>query len=83
MMERMKIRRLLICTWLACLAIPTTVVRADDDLPDYDARTMGYPANLTTHMEGSSTLGAYFLFVFLMLVTVGVMLKNSNRSHLD
>jgi hypothetical protein len=83
MMRGMKIRRLLICLWIAALAIPASLARADDDVPDADARTQGYPANLPTHMQGSSTLGAYFLFFLLMLVTVGVMCMNAKRSHLD
>ncbi len=84
MMMGMKFRRLLICLWLAWLAIPTAVVRADDDeLPDFDARTQGYPAGFTTHLTSSSTLGAWFLFVVVGSVTLSVMLKNSNRSHLD
>jgi hypothetical protein len=83
MISGMKIRRLLICLCFAGLAIPSSVSRADDDMPNYDARTMGYQQNLPTHMQDSSTLGAYFLFFPLMLITVGVMCKNSKRSHLD
>jgi hypothetical protein len=83
MMTSMKIRRLLIGLWIAFIAIPAGVVRADDDTPVEDGREMGYPGTINPHIKGSSTLGAYFLFFFLMLVTVGVMCKNANRSHLD
>ena len=62
MMPRMRLRRLAICLLLACLAIPATIVRADDgDIPDYDARTQGYPAGTPTHMEDTGTIGAVYL----------------------
>jgi hypothetical protein len=84
MMFRMGRRRLAICLLLASLAIPATVVRADDsDLPDYDARTQGYAAGVPTHMEDSGTIGAWFIFVPLAAVALGVLFKNAKRSYLD
>jgi hypothetical protein len=83
MMPAMRFRRLAICLWLSCLAIPATVVRAQDEIPDYDARTQGYPQGLPTHMEDSGTIGAWFIFVPLAAISLGVLFRNAKRSHLD
>jgi len=83
MMSAMKWRRAMICVWLAFLAMPLAPARADDSEETYDARTQGYDPSLKTHMEDSGTVGAWFVFVPLSLITLGVMFKNANRSHLD
>lgn len=84
MMMCMKPRRLATVLWLACLLVPTAIARADDDeLPTYDARTEGYASQYKTHLENSSTLGAWALFIPLAGITLGVMCKNANRSHLE
>jgi len=84
MMTAMRFRRLAICLLLACLSIPATVVRADDDeIPDVDARTQGYDRSVPTHMEDTGTLGAWFIFVPLAAVAMGVLLKDAKRSDED
>lgn len=81
---RRNFRRVAMFVWLACLLVPAAAARADDDeLPNYDARTAGYPPEFKTHMDNGSTLGAWALFVPLAGITLGVMCKNANRSHLD
>jgi hypothetical protein len=83
MMLCMKWRRAAICVAMACLAMPLAPARADDSEESYDARTQGYDTGIKTQMDDSGTVGAWFVFVPLSLLALGVMFKNANRSHLD
>jgi hypothetical protein len=61
--------------WLTPLA-----ARASDEKEPYDARLEGYGANVT--LDGNSGL-TWLLLVVLGALCVGVLFKNSKRSHLD
>jgi hypothetical protein len=47
----------------------------------YDARLEVYPKNVT--LDAGSTALLYFLLLVLAGLSLGVMFKNANRSHLD
>lgn len=72
-------RWLPIASALLMMSACTGVARADDDdVPD--ARLAGYrtPAEI-----GGGSAGAFALLGLLSAITIGVMFKNANRSHLD
>lgn len=83
MIRAMKLRQVAICLGLVCLAMPLAPARGDDAEETYDARTQGYESQYKTNLEDSGTVGAWFVFVPLSLLALGVMFKNANRSHLD
>ena len=84
--RRPTVRRLASALCAAAVLASTSVARADDDeVPD--ARTAGYvtPGNNQApdvSQKGTSA-ASYAALVFLAAITVGVMFKNANRSHLD
>jgi hypothetical protein len=56
---------------------------AQDDAADkvYDARLESFNARVT--LENSSTALIWLLLIILAAICVGVMFKNSKRTHLD
>ena len=53
----------------------------DDEKGPTEARLENYPSKVT--LEDSSTATSWVLFLVLSGLTVLVMFKNANRSHLD
>jgi hypothetical protein len=80
---KLKIRRLaLLIALSASLLMPVSAARAaDEDKGPTEARLENYPSKVT--LEDSSTATSWLLFIVLAGLTVLVMFKNANRTHLD
>jgi hypothetical protein len=53
----------------------------DEDKPTHDARLDQYPQSVV--LDAGSAALTWFLVVLLAGLSVGVMFKSSNRTHLD
>ena len=53
----------------------------DDEKPPTEARLENYPSKVT--LDGGGTATSWILFIVLTGLTVLVMFKNANRTHLD
>ena len=77
------IRRFAIIVALsACYWMPLPAAQAaDDEKGPTEARLENYPNKVT--LEDSGVALTWIIFLVLTALTVGVMFKNANRSHLD
>jgi hypothetical protein len=85
MMSAMTSRRpsflVLLVLSMAMIAATATDARAqDEDEQVVDARLQGYPVKVD--VQGTTAL-TWLLLVTLGIVTLGVLFKDSRRSHLD
>lgn len=65
-----------------CYLMPVSAARAaDEEKGPTEARLENYPSKVT--LEESGTALTWITFLVLAGLTVGVMFKNANRSHLD
>jgi hypothetical protein len=72
---------LLLVLSVAMLAATASSARAqDDDAPKVDARLEGYPVKVD--VQGTTAL-TWLLLMVLGIVALGVLFKDSKRSHLD
>jgi hypothetical protein len=81
MIKQMKQRLFSICLGLLVLLYAAPPVLAQDDEVKPDAKLTNYPPN-TNLGEGSTAL-SWILFLFLIIIAVGVMKMDAKRSHLD
>jgi hypothetical protein len=65
----------------ACYLMPISTARADEEKGPTEARLENYPNKVT--LEDSGTALTWVTFLVLAGLTIGVMFKNANRSHLD
>lgn len=79
MIVRMKRRLIAVSCWLFTLLTP--VFAFADDSIKFDARMDCYAKPVG--LDSNGTGGTWVLFVVLCLITLGVLFKSSNRSHLD
>jgi hypothetical protein len=69
---------------LAALLTPVSSVLAQDEIPrDVDARLMHYAPDNPVVLVGGSTGLTWLLFIFLSIITMGVLFTNAKRTHLD
>jgi hypothetical protein len=59
------------------------LVTLADDTKSYDGRLEGYGDKSVTLQDASGTGLTWLLLVGLGVLALGVLFKNSNRSHLD
>lgn len=83
---RLRQRSLTMCLGLMVLAAgviaPLTALAAGDDVSEIDARLEGYvPTVILKDASGNGL--TIFLLIVLLGMTLGVMLTNAKRSHLD
>lgn len=76
------VRRFVVVVALsACSLLPVSAARAEDEKGPTEARLENYPTKVT--LEESSSALTWVIFLVLAGLTVGVMFKNANRTHLD
>ena len=79
------VRQLLAVCVLVCATAPALLwpgaALAQEEEVERDARLEGYASKV--HVDNDSTALTWLLLVFLAMVAMGVMFKNSKRSHLD
>jgi len=63
------------------LALPGAVRAEDNSDITHDARTEGFTPK--AQVEKNSVALVWLLFIFLALVSMGVLFKDAKRSHLD
>jgi hypothetical protein len=80
-----RLARVLVALVLAFAATVPALAKAptadDEELPNWEGRLDGYPFN--TRVESNSRAMAWFMMAFLTAISVAVLFKNSNRTHLD
>lgn len=83
---RFRQRSFMVCLSLMVFAVgllaPLTALAAGDDVSEIDARLEGYvPTVILKDASGNGL--TIFLLIVLLGMTLGVMLINAKRSHLD
>jgi hypothetical protein len=75
-------RFVVVLALLSAFLMPVSTTYAqDDEKPPTEARLENYPSKVT--LDGGGAATSWILFIVLTGLTVLVMFKNANRTHLD